>query len=76
MTTAQREHAEKTDSVGTVVRFFWLISLVSALAGGLAAIAMISGATGAPQEAAGAAIACVIAIVPYVFARALSELSR
>jgi hypothetical protein len=36
----------------------------------------IASASGAPQQAAGAAMACLIAIVPYVFARSIQELFR
>jgi len=47
---------------------------VTALAAGLAAllfVSMMSEATGAPQEAAGAAMALAIAVIPYVFTRCL-----
>jgi hypothetical protein len=57
-------------------RFFWFVSALTALFGG--AIGLFGGlvANGAPQQAAAAAMGCVIVIAPYVFARAVDELSR
>jgi hypothetical protein len=56
--------------------FFWVVSLLSGLAAGGMLLFTLTSSNGAPQEAAGAAIACGFAIIPYVFARAISELIR
>ena len=56
------------------MRFFWI---VTALSTGLAAlITLITMLTSksAPQEAAGYAWACALAVIPYVFTRALEAL--
>jgi hypothetical protein len=60
----------------TVVRLCWLGALIGALAGGFVGYVAIGAATGAPQEAAGAAMGCLIAMVPYVFARSIHEILR
>jgi len=57
-------------------RILWALSLLGALAGGLFAVVTIPLASGAPQEAAGAAMACALAIVPYVLARSWEEVSK
>ncbi len=54
----------------------WLFALLGALLGGGVLTIGVLGASGAPQEAAAAAIAACCAIVPYCIARALSELTR
>ncbi len=56
--------------------FCWVIALLGSIAAGAVFVEMMSVATSAPQEAAGAAIAVGIAIIPYVLARAVSELSK
>lgn len=55
---------------------FWIIALISSIIAGLVFVVIVSTAKGAPQEAAGAAIALCIAVIPYVLARAVSELSK
>lgn len=57
-------------------KFFWIISILAAVCAYVVGFLMITTATGAPQEAAGAAIACLIAIVPYVIARGIDALTR
>jgi len=54
-------------------KFLWLVSIFCTLIAGFVAIVAITTANGAPQEAAGAAIALNIAIIPYCLARAFSE---
>lgn len=54
---------------------FWIICIIACLIAGLVLFQTLAGASGAPQEAAGAAIACAIAIIPYVFARSVEKLS-
>jgi hypothetical protein len=59
-----------------VAKFFWVVALIGAIIGGLIGIGGVAMAQGAPQEAAAAAIGCLTVIVPYVFARAIDELTR
>jgi len=53
---------------------WWFISLVGSATGLVTLIGTLGGANGAPQEAAGAAIAVAFAVIPYCFARAMSEM--
>lgn len=55
----------------------WIVTLLAAAAGGLLVLDLFmrQGAS-APQEAAGAAIACALCIVPYVFTRAVEGLKH
>lgn len=53
----------------------YLLPLLGSIAGGLVLIGTLMSANSAPQEAAGFALACALAVVPYVFARAI-DLSR
>lgn len=52
-----------------MVRFLTAISLLGALLGGLVILGTLWQAGSAPQEAAGYAMACAFAVVPYVLAR-------
>lgn len=59
-----------------ITRVFWALSLIAdALAAFVVYVGMVQ-ANGAPQEAAVAALGCFICIMPYVFARAVDEISR
>jgi hypothetical protein len=60
----------------TVGSVFWALSFLGAVAGGGIAYVGVVSASGAPQEAAAAAIGCCVAIVPYVIARSVDELVR
>jgi hypothetical protein len=54
--------------------FFWILTVLGSLmAAGVLVITVLL-ATGAPQQAAGAAIACAVAIIPYVLARAVEAI--
>ncbi|MDM7987255.1 MAG: hypothetical protein QUS13_07980 [Smithella sp.] len=53
----------------------WVITILGALMG-FAQLMMLESATGAPQQAAGAAMAVASAVVPYVFARAVEKISQ
>lgn len=53
----------------------WAFTLLGALLGGLVIIFTIAAAKGAPQEAAGYAMACALAVVPYVFTKAALAIS-
>jgi hypothetical protein len=60
----------------TIARFFWAVSVVAAVVGGLVGYVTITTASGAPQQAAGAAMACLIVIAPYVLARGIEGVLR
>jgi hypothetical protein len=53
---------------------FWVISILGSALGVLTLISTLKSATGAPQEAAGAAMAISFAVIPYCVARAVSEI--
>jgi hypothetical protein len=55
--------------------FFWIITILACIVAGFLFVVTVSQSNGAPQEAAGAAMACALAIIPYVFARAIEKLS-
>lgn len=52
-----------------VVKVCWAITALAAIFAALELVAVEGSANGAPQEAAGAALACAIVIIPYVFTR-------
>jgi hypothetical protein len=54
-------------------KFLWLVALLGALAGGVVLLLGFLFASGAPQEAAAAGLACGLAVIPYVLARAANE---
>jgi len=54
----------------------WALTLIGALLGGLVIVFTTLAAKGAPQEAAGYAMACALAVVPYVFTRAALQLTE
>lgn len=57
------------------MRFVWAITLLCGLLGGLIIFVTMIFAKGAPQEAAGYAMACAVTVVPYIFTRAAQALS-
>ena len=71
VTPATARPARKTGAS----RFFWSVSLITSLLGGIFGVIGILAANGAPQEAAAAAMGCLMAIAPYVLARAVDELT-
>lgn len=52
----------------------WVITLLSSLLAGFVIVVTTAAGRSAPQEAAGYALACALAIVPYVFTRAAQAL--
>ena len=56
--------------------FFWVLTIIGSVLGGLVILVTPGSAKSAPQEAAGAAIGLSFAILPYCIARAVAELSR
>ncbi len=53
----------------------WFGTIMGACAGAFFMSSVFGSATSAPQEAAGAAMAVALAVIPYVFTRALSEMA-
>ena len=58
------------------MKALWIIVAIASAFGALTLFLTIGSANGAPQEAAGSAMAVGLAVIPYCFARALSELLR
>jgi hypothetical protein len=54
----------------------WGITAFATLPAAICLLATFSGSASAPQEAAGAAMACAIVIIPYVFTRAIEGLAQ
>ncbi len=54
---------------------FWIFSIIGSCIGGIFILAAFA-ESGAPQQAASAAIGIGIAIIPYCIARAVSDLSK
>lgn len=52
-----------------MVRFLYVVTLLATAVGGFVLVIGLSHATSAPQEAAAAATALALAVIPYVFAR-------
>lgn len=48
----------------------WIITLLAACIAGAVLFITLTASSGAPQEAAGAAIALAVCVIPYVFTRA------
>jgi len=56
--------------------FFWIVTILACIVAGFLFVMTITSSNGAPQEAAGAAMACAVTIIPYVFARAVEKLAN
>ena len=54
--------------------FLWVVSLVGAVLGLFSLVTDLPRAEGAPQQAAGAALAIAFAAIPYVLARSWEEI--
>jgi hypothetical protein len=53
------------------MKALWLVPIIGALLGSLVFLLTLASATGAPQEAAGHAMAIALAVIPYVLVRAV-----
>lgn len=51
--------------------YWYVIAALSSVAGGLVLLVTVGGSASAPQQAAGAAIAVSLAVIPYIFARCI-----
>ncbi len=56
------------------MRVSWIITIICTVLAALTLAGGFFGATSAPQEAAAGALAAALAIIPYVFTRALEGL--
>ena len=56
--------------------FCWLVTSIAAILGVLQLVVTFSASASAPQQAAGAAMACAVVIVPYVFSKAMEGLQQ
>ena len=54
----------------------WVMSFLASLVAIILGILVLSGANGAPQKAAGAVIALMVAIVPYTLARSWDKINK
>lgn len=59
-----------------VIRAFGGLAFLGAIIGALQLAGTMQSATGAPQQAAGAAMACAYAVIPYVLMRAVETGAR
>jgi hypothetical protein len=55
--------------------FCWIVTILSCVIAGIQLFDTLLRSQSAPQQAAGAGLAIAIAVIPYVFSRAVSELS-
>ena len=56
-------------------KILWLLPIFGAIIGALIILTTMMGASSAPQEAAGYAMACAFAVVPYVLVRAVMAMT-
>lgn len=56
-------------------KIVWILPLLGSLLGGLVGVATALMADSSPKEAAGFALACALALIPYVLARSIGELT-
>jgi hypothetical protein len=62
--------------MGVFESLCWILTILATVAAGLFLFVTFSGANGAPQQAAGAAMAAAMAIIPYVFTRGVQAFGR
>jgi len=58
-----------------MIMLCWAVTIIGGVLGGGVLFATFTSANDAPQEAAGAALAVALVVVPYCFARACTEFS-
>lgn len=58
-----------------MTKFLWVLTIIGSVAGAGLIYLGLTMSSGAPQEAAAAAMGVSIAVIPYCLARAVSELS-
>ena len=54
----------------------WVVTIISSCIGGIILLFTLVSSSGAPQEAAGAAIAIAFTVIPYCIARAYEKLRQ
>lgn len=60
----------------TMLPMLWAITVVATVVAAFIAMWSIVGATGAPQQAAGAAVALCVAVIPYIFTRCFERIGN
>lgn len=56
-------------------KIFWGVTMLMSAVGAIVAFTGMAAANGAPQEAAAAAMGLAIAVIPYCFSRAFTEMT-
>lgn len=74
--SASPAHIAPRAKASGIALFAWASTLICTCGAALYAAVALSAATGAPQQAAAAAIACAAVIIPYVFSRALDRITQ
>jgi len=54
----------------------WILTIIFSVLGGLVFVGAVVSSNGAPQEAAGSAMALCLAVIPYVISRSVSEIKK
>ncbi|KJK19713.1 hypothetical protein [Pseudomonas sp. 2(2015)] len=57
-----------------VAKFMWIVTIIMSLIGAVVGFGGMFLASGAPQEAAAAAMGLACAVIPYCIAKALTEM--
>jgi hypothetical protein len=57
-----------------IIKIFYVLTVIGVFAGAVMFLITLTQSTGAPQEAAGAAMSLCFAIIPYCLARAVEKL--
>jgi hypothetical protein len=58
------------------MQFLWVCTVLASVLAAVILVGALATAKGAPQEAAGAAIALCVAVIPYVFTRAVEGIGQ
>ena len=75
--TRRIEAGRADDTEGAImIKFLWVLTILGSILGALAAGSGIMLASGAPQEAAAAAVGIAFAVIPYCLARAAPEMRK
>lgn len=72
---AQRANSNEKGTSG-IATFFWVVALLGVILGVLILLAGMGSANGAHQEAVVVSLSIACAVLPYCFARAISELTK
>lgn len=59
-----------------MLKFMWVLTIIFSVLGAIVFVISVTSANGAPQEAAGSAMALCLTVIPYVISRAVSEIKK